>query len=114
MGEQKMFRYLSPDGYDLLGKAAALKFLVDKEYPDEEVQQIRDTMRYEGWWSDPGLPRDWLHRMGSSGQVFLITSTGEHLVRMEAALDWVRGRGDIKEIRTLETFVRKARAQGYH
>ena len=112
IGEQKMFRYLSPDGYDLLGKAAALKFLLDKEYPEQEVQEMRETMKYEGWWSD-GLPEGWVYRMGG-GQVFLITSTGEHFVRMEAALDWVRRVGDSQEISILESFIRDARARGYH
>ena len=107
-----MFRYLSPDGYDLLGKAEALKFLIDKEYPEQEIQEMRETMKYEGWWSD-GLPSNWFYRMGGA-QVILLTSTGERFIRMEAALDWVRRSGDVRAIRSLESFIRDARAQGYH
>ena len=113
MGDQSMFRYLSPDGYDLLGKAAALKFLIDKEYPEHEIQQMRETMKYEGWWSEELPLTHWFYRIGNK-QVFLISSTGEHFVKMEAALDWVKRHESIKEVNILEDFIRDARAQGYH
>ena len=106
-----MFRYLSPDGYDLLGKAAALKFLIDKEYPEAEIQEMRDTMKYEGWWSDPGLPRHWLYRAGAGAQVFLLSSAGENFVRTEAALDWARRAGTREDLWRLERFIREIRVQ---
>lgn len=104
MGEETMFRYLSPDGRgNLLGKAAALKFLLDKNYSEQEVQEMRETMKYEGWWND-GLPKGWMYRM-SGNQICFITSTGEHVVGMETALDWLKRVGDSQEINILETFI---------
>ena len=70
------WQYLSPDGVAHLGKEAALKYMIINKYPEEKIEEMRNLCQYEGWFSDPGLPRDWLYRAGAGAQVSLLSSAG--------------------------------------
>ena len=53
---------LSTEGFLFHGRKAALRFLIENNYPDEQTQEMRRSLTHEGWSFADGLPYNWLYR----------------------------------------------------
>ena len=63
-GENKetFHRLLSPCGKSLASVRVALGFMVTNNYPEHEIDQMRNAMLKNDWHYDFGLPEKWLYR----------------------------------------------------
>ena len=64
-GTSIQVRLLSPEGKMFQGRRAALKYMIDQKYPKENIEEIRDSLKYDGWLSDLKLPEKWLYKKAS-------------------------------------------------
>ena len=53
---------LSTEGFLFHGRKAALRYLIENNYPDEQTQEMRRSLTHEGWSFADGLPHNWLYR----------------------------------------------------
>ena len=45
----KMFK-LSPEGKMFQGRRTALKYMINVKYPKTKIEEIRDSLKYDGWF----------------------------------------------------------------
>ena len=59
--------YQSPDGGTIKGLRAVLRWMVETQQPEQQLQQARAGLLAEGWAADPALPPHWLYRPVARG-----------------------------------------------
>ena len=103
-GKTKVFRLLSPEGQIFQGHRSALKFMIDKQSPEEEIQEMRNCMKHEGWLSDTLLPDHWLYKKHHHSYFQFIDDQGNFLKSTEAALKHLKLKGDTKKLAFIDKF----------
>ena len=63
--KEKKF-YLAPNGDSFPAKRNVLKFMVDNEMKDKDIEKIREGLIEEGWHSHKLLPNDWKVKSANS------------------------------------------------
>ena len=61
-GLKNSYHLLSPDMKHFTGRRKALEFLIEKNYPEEEIDEMRSCLRFDGWFEDSALPSKWLFK----------------------------------------------------
>ena len=61
-GGASHYYLLSPHGKIFQGKRQALKYMVKVNYPDEDVEKFRDSIRSDGYKTLESLPNNWLFK----------------------------------------------------
>ena len=62
LSEAKKF-YLAPTNEQFPVRRLALKFMVEKGYPEEDLEKTRSSLVEEGWRKSPLLPEGWRFRL---------------------------------------------------
>ena len=57
----------SPRGGCFSSRRQAMRKMVVQEYPQEELDQMRDCLKYEGWQDHPNLPHNWKMKVAENG-----------------------------------------------
>jgi len=86
--KSKMF-FLSPDGQEFNSRHSALKHMIDYSYQDEEIEEMRNSLRAEGWIVNACLPSGWRIKSPNTDKKFLSRS-GEIIKGFSAALASIR------------------------
>ena len=94
---------LSPEGFFFPGRRAALRYLIEKNYPSEQVQEMRYSMSHDGWHPDPRLPKNWLYRKEGNTIEFLSQDT-TYLRSQVLAMKYLDQNNLTAEKELLETF----------
>jgi len=58
-GAQQKVQILAPDGSSFLCRRSALQHMVREGFSDEEIEEMRNCLKHEGWEEDNLLPRGW-------------------------------------------------------
>merc|ERR1719369_2770702 len=58
-GVQQKVQILAPDGSSFLCRRSALQHMVREGFSDEEIEEMRNCLKHEGWEEDNLLPRGW-------------------------------------------------------
>ena len=70
---KNVYHILSPENRHFSGRRLALKYLIDKSYPEEDIEEMRKCLKYDGWFEDPRLPLKWLYRSrNNKTQIYMI------------------------------------------
>lgn len=73
-GSEKKF-FLSPDGQAFYCRRLALLFMIQNHLPKDEVEQMRSSMKDDGWSTSPHLPEGWIYKV-------IITSAKQYSVNI--------------------------------
>ena len=71
VGTKVVHKIYSPEGEEFPGRRFALKHLIENDYPEEQVDEMRDFLMYEGWNRSEKLPLNWLFKAGTKMFEFL-------------------------------------------
>ena len=61
---------ISPNGIKIKGRRSALLYMTSNNYPEEEIQIVRNGLKKEGWKTDESLPQNWLYKSKSGGLIY--------------------------------------------
>ena len=86
-GDKECLRLLSPCGKSLLSVRVALGFMVTNNYPEQEIDMMRNVMLRNNWHYDSGLPEKWFYRR-SGLKIQLCDNKGRFFVSREKAFEF--------------------------
>jgi hypothetical protein len=77
---------------------AGLEYMVKEEFEQEEVDEMRQMLRHEGWQAGEHLPDDWFNREPRRSSkhyssLEFATDRGDHLKSTKAAIELVQRSG---------------------
>jgi len=58
-GAQQKVQILAPDGSSFLCRRSALQHMAREGFSEEEIEEMRQCLKHEGWEEDSLLPRGW-------------------------------------------------------
>merc|ERR1740129_1670855 len=99
-GTNTVTKLMSPNGHLIQGRRLALKYMIQQNYPEDQIADMKACLKVEGWSDNERLPKNWLYKSSRDGTSF-IDSTGAHFKNKEHALKHLLGDGK-KEF--METF----------
>jgi len=90
LGPNTYLEILSPNGQTYPGKRLALASMIKKNYPENDIREMRKCMEYDGWATHEQLPKDWLYKktkkplkfVSSEGLLFNHKSAKLHLRKL--------------------------------
>ena len=86
---------LSPAAELFVGKRLALRHMIRKGFPEEDIEKIKESMFQEGWIYHNLLPIGWLHRKiiapnkAKGSSTFFISNEGDHFMSFKSAIEYV-------------------------
>ena len=86
-GDKECLRLLSPCGKSLPSVRVALGFMVTNNYPEQEIDMMRNVMLRNNWYYDSGLPKKWFYRR-SGLKIQLCDNKGRFFVSREKAFEF--------------------------
>ena len=92
--------YLAPTNEQFPVKRLALKFMVERGDPEEEVEVMRRGLEDEGWRADPLLPQGWRFRTQDKKQAnsnHFLTRDGTFFKSFKTAAGHVRASSSYSE-----------------
>ena len=89
-GNNNIYKLLSPEGKLCQGKRRAYKYMVDSKYPEEQIKQMRQILKEDGWKANELLPDSWLHKEQKPHGMLYLSSTGEIFKTKEAAVKYLK------------------------
>ena len=96
---------LSPEGYLFVGKKAALRHLIENNYPEKQVQEMRHSLSHEGWSVSDSLPCNWLYKISTNGE--FLSQDATHYKSTSAAIRDLEENNFTAEKEMLEKFCQK-------
>ena len=86
--------FLSPDGRQFGSRKLAYQHMIHNNYPTEEVNFMRESMKEDGWSTTEHLPTDWLFRQTkfhdkSTGHMVILSSEGDKMESYLAAIKFM-------------------------
>ena len=115
-GGSKQF-FLSPDGLSFPCRRAGLQYMVKERFEEEEVEEMRDLLKHEGWQRSEDLPRNWLLKPPSDTAAHysfhFVNELGDKLESTRAAVDYVKktDADNTEDMAKLSKFSRQTRDQ---
>ena len=104
LGRERCYQeLLSPWGQTYRGKRAALTDMVHKDFPHQQIHQMRDLLQSDGWNYDSRLPEDWLVKSGKSHSYFC-NPAGQYFKTKAKAVLFLRDNGTDRELELLTNF----------
>jgi len=58
--------FLSPDGEQFANRRVALQHMLQENFPLNEIETMRNLLKFEGWSSSDNLPDGWMWKQNSS------------------------------------------------
>ena len=110
-------RLLCPDGSQLATRRLALKYLVCKQFPQEEIEAMRTCTKAEGWEVNGKLPSSWRFKVCKTEKEdkfrkFIMSDSGELLNTIASAVRYMESKGysktEIDELQSLAQGPEKA------
>ena len=105
-GNQKVYKAVSPQGKHFESIRKALNYMVKENYPKEDLAQIRDGLKLQGWLTHTNLPKDWLYKVSGMATPF-ITDLGFYFKLRSHALEYLRRENRLEDFNMLQKFVIK-------
>ena len=86
--------FLSPDGRQFGSRKLAYQHMIRNNYPSEEVNFMKESMKEDGWSTTEHLPKDWLFRQTkyhdkSTGHMVILSSEGDKMESYLAAIKFM-------------------------
>ena len=78
IGGSKQF-LISPNGHQFANRRLAMKFMIEENYPANDVNKMRQSLKLENWKENSMLPQDWRYKRDKSGDIDYVTNRGELL-----------------------------------
>ena len=103
-GGNKGFHLLSPEGKIFQGRRMALKYMIEKNFPKEDIEAMRKCLKHDGWMQDSALPTNWFFKEGKYSAMPFIDASGNYLKSREDAFKSLKQMGDFKSIDALKSF----------
>jgi len=100
LNTNKVTKLMSPNGKLIQGRRMALKYMIQQNFHEDQIAEMKACLKVEGWSDTEELPKGWLYKSSREGTAF-IDSNGGHFRNKEQALKHLLGDGK-KEF--LETF----------
>merc|ERR1719209_1451767 len=113
-GAQQKVQILAPDGSSFLCRRSALQHMVREGFSEEEIEEMRNCLKHEGWEEDALLPAGWRLKKAENStnglldvEYTVMTSEGELFNSLKAATEFMETEAsrctqeDIARIRTL-------------
>ena len=91
-GANTVTRLMSPNGQLIQGRKLALKYMIQQNYLDDQIAEMKACLKVEGWSDDERLPKNWLYKSSRDGTAF-IDSNGTYFRTKELALKHLLGDG---------------------
>ena len=93
------------DGSHFPSKNLALKFLISRSFPRDEIESLRSALEEEGWKSDVLLPPDWRFKRSKHLQFTFLTPLADQLSGVQAAIRQVETECNEGEIQNFRSFL---------
>ena len=77
-GKNTLLKLLSPEGQVFQGRRTVLKHMIDKKYSEEEIEEMRSSLKYDGWLSSPRLPEKWFYRKSKTHSMSFVSESGQY------------------------------------
>ena len=97
--------YIASDGTQFVTKRLALKFLLEKGFPQNEIENVRDSMERDGWKRDTLLPENWMYRSLNHRALVFITNEGDTLRGVQTCQEFIENNYDREEIKNFKSFL---------
>ena len=59
---QTQTQVLSPDRIFFSARRIALKYMIENQFPESDINKMRECLKFDGWFSDDTLPTNWLYK----------------------------------------------------
>ena len=92
---------LAPDGTRFRGQLLAYKFMIEKQFPRKEVEEMKVCLGRSGWMEDAALPPQWMFKHNKHRATEYLTHQGTFLQSRELALKVLREEEDFDSIKIL-------------
>ena len=85
----KSVYFLLPDGSSIQGRIKSLYHMIRNEYPESDVDRMREALCQEGWFHLTNLPeKNWLMKQ-SDTNIKMISPNGQFFLSSKAAIEYV-------------------------
>ena len=104
--ESKKF-YLAPTSEQFPVRRLVLKFMVEKNYPEEDLEKTRSSLGEEGWRGSTLLPEGWRFRpkeKSKSGAKDFLTKDGMYFKSFKTAREYAAANCSPAEVMKLDEF----------
>ena len=110
-GVRKQVHYLAPNGLILIGKRKVLNYMTETNFPKYQIEQMRNSLKTDGWSEDSQLPPKWLYKiMGKTNGAFFISPSGIRFKSNNAAVIYLKSTSaPEEEVRLMESFKKQNR-----
>ena len=120
-GPQQKIQLFSPDGSSFYCRRSALQHMVKQGFSIEEIDEMRNCLKFEGWEEDSLLPNNWrLKKTDDTENYSLLTGDGDVFNSQKTALEFMESsqdeynEEDIKNLKMLfDSESRQNRQQRY-
>ena len=75
-GNIDAFHVLSPEGQHFQSRRSALKSMIEKKYSEDEIDAMRQCLKFDGWLEDEALPNNWFYKPDKSCTNFFLDDLG--------------------------------------
>ena len=99
-GANTATKLMSPNGKLIQGRRMALKYMIQQNYPVDQIAEMKACLKVEGWSDNEQLPKDWLYKSSRDGTAF-IDSNGAHFRNKEQALKHLLGERKTESQKTI-------------
>ena len=96
----------SPEGDTFQGRRPALKFMIEKNYPEEKIEEMRELMKFEGYYFDARLPEKWLYKSTAKHSSFVDPSGNYYRSKFDA-IKMLKTKGQSQNLNILLGFSEK-------
>ena len=76
IGKVKTKKLFSPNDQIFQSRRMALKFMVENQYPVDQIEEMRENLKHDNWHPDTSLPEKWLYQKNKSGGYSYINQNG--------------------------------------
>ena len=99
---------LSPDRIFFSARRNALKYMIEKRFPESDISKMREGLKVDGWFPNGNLPINWLHKSllkKESNSLSFLDSDGNYFRSREDAFKFLKQNGDPNnDIQSLKRF----------
>ena len=84
--------------------------LSTKFYTEEQINEMRNFLKYEGWRKDADLPTNWMYKQNSADHktpVVLVTPEAEVLESMKSGFDIIKAIYEDEDVNNMQRFMRR-------
>ena len=78
IGKIKFKKLFSPNDQIFQSRRMALKFMIENQYPVDQIEEMRRHLKHDNWHPDPALPEKWLYQKNKRGGYCFINQNGHY------------------------------------